>query len=412
MRVTKIQIRNILGIEELEFEPGKITVLRGRNATGKTSVLQAIASVFEGGHDASLIRRGAEAGEMVLVLDDGTQIRKRITESGAKTVVSQGLSVTRKPAAFLEQLVDHLSFNPMEFLRASGKERRNQLLKALNLRVTIPGEGDYSLEDVDSRRAETFQERTAANRARKELESTIKVLEGQLPGGNAGDPLRVEAEIARTAELAEGLREAADLALRSARAKRDEELAAEQARHDDAMVKIQGRAAVEDADVRARYQGQIEEARGLQGQAEEMARSAAGFAATAKHVREMRARLEEHDREANQMTKELEKIDAAKLQAMAGLPFPTLSVDEENVYVAGIPFDRVNLAEQIRIAIELAKRRAGPLGLICVDGLEHMDSDFFIAFQREAMKSSCQFVVARVADVEPMEVECQDGAPA
>lgn len=63
MRIAKISIKNVLGIEELEIDsPGALTVIEARNGRGKSSTMEAIRAVVDGGHDASLLRHGAEQG--------------------------------------------------------------------------------------------------------------------------------------------------------------------------------------------------------------------------------------------------------------------------------------------------------------------------------------------------------------
>ena len=80
MKVALIKIEQILGIEHLEIKPGLLTVISGKNETGKTSVLEAIKSVTTGGKDGTLLRQGAEKGSVVLVFDDGTEATRKVTQ--------------------------------------------------------------------------------------------------------------------------------------------------------------------------------------------------------------------------------------------------------------------------------------------------------------------------------------------
>jgi DNA repair exonuclease SbcCD ATPase subunit len=73
MHISKVKITNILGIDELEFQPGQFNAFTGGNGSGKTSALEAIKAALKGGHDATLLRNGADKGEVVLVLDDGSR---------------------------------------------------------------------------------------------------------------------------------------------------------------------------------------------------------------------------------------------------------------------------------------------------------------------------------------------------
>ena len=134
MKVQKIKISNILGITELEFTPEGFNEISGPNGTGKTSVLEAIKSVVaHSGHDATLLRKGADKGEVVLVLDDGTELAKRVTPKSSPLTVTQGGSKVAKPTDVIRQLTDLLSVNPVDFLRAPKKDRVRVLLETMPL---------------------------------------------------------------------------------------------------------------------------------------------------------------------------------------------------------------------------------------------------------------------------------------
>ncbi|WP_436910144.1 archaea-specific SMC-related protein [Halosimplex marinum] len=74
-RTASVSVRNLGGIDEttVEFDPG-VTVLAGRNATNKTSLLRAIRAVLGG--DPAPLRRGADAGRVELTLDGETYSRR------------------------------------------------------------------------------------------------------------------------------------------------------------------------------------------------------------------------------------------------------------------------------------------------------------------------------------------------
>ncbi len=114
MRIPQIKLSNILGIAELEFTPEGFNEISGPNGTGKTSVLEAIKSALSTGHDATLLRKGAEKGEAVLVLDDGTELTRTVTsDKSTNKVRRDGKNVTR-PAEAIKQLTDALSLDPVD----------------------------------------------------------------------------------------------------------------------------------------------------------------------------------------------------------------------------------------------------------------------------------------------------------
>ena len=128
MLVHKISIKNILGLESLEFSPSSgYNEITGGNGSGKTSTLEAIRAALGAGHDATLLRQGATEGEIVLLLEDGTEITKSVTADKTDVVVKHPeFGKISKPAAYLKKIADSLSLNPIDFLMAPGKSRADQ----------------------------------------------------------------------------------------------------------------------------------------------------------------------------------------------------------------------------------------------------------------------------------------------
>src|SRR3990167_7441079 len=122
LRVVRATVKNILGIEELDFEPGKVTIISGGNGSGKTSALEAIRSIVVGGHDATLLKNGEDKGETILVFNDGTKLTKTVKEdrSTLRVQTKDGGDIN-SPQTFMNELVDTFSWNPIEFLTAPKK---------------------------------------------------------------------------------------------------------------------------------------------------------------------------------------------------------------------------------------------------------------------------------------------------
>jgi hypothetical protein len=85
---------------------------------------------------------------------------------------------------------------------------------------------------------------------------------------------------------------------------------------------------------------------------------------------------------------------------LASLPIPGLAVIDGEIYRNGVVFDRLNTAQKVEIAVEIAKLRAGDLSVICVDGIELMDTNHFNEFRKQSLESGMQMFVTRVADGE------------
>lgn len=425
IKVSKIKISNILGIEDLELEPGRFTAIVGRNGSGKTSTLEAIKAALRGGHDATLLRNGAESGEVVLVLDDGTEIGKRITAKGSSAVFS-GPDGKRssKPAESIKQLIDALSVNPIEFLSVPRKQQISALLEAMPMTADLARLRELSgmtladdladmhaLDVIEAVRKQVFDERTGTNRAVKEKEATINQLLGTIPealAGLVGGEDEIQARIAE----AEGVRDAElgriATKLSGMEAEWETNLAyieqKMQALRDEQAALLEKRATVRQAAEKQRAKAGSDFAEARRPLDEQLAviRSNRDAEAKARATRETaEAMQEEADQlreDAAKQTAALEKLEAYKAELLAGLPIPGLEVRDGEIWFRGVLFDRLNSAEQVKVAVEVAKLRAGQLGLVCVDGIERLDGPAFEDFKAAAIESGLQLVVTRVGD--------------
>jgi hypothetical protein len=138
MKIKTLSISQILGIQHLDIKlGGKITKITGENASGKTSIIEALKAGLQGGHDATLLRDGAEEGETVILLDDGIEIRKSITASESDMQVTHPeVGRITKTATYLKRILNALSLNPLQFMYAKKDDRLNQFLEAIPITIT------------------------------------------------------------------------------------------------------------------------------------------------------------------------------------------------------------------------------------------------------------------------------------
>ena len=193
LKVMSVRARDVLGITEFAMEPGKVTLLSGRNGTGKTSAIELLESIFGGGNLAKIARidpSGEEVEpEIVVVMDtdEGQRYLIKKNEKGIKVKKqvgdTQGFDDVPKPQRFLSGLYDGKLANPIEFLNAPDKERVLMLLGALPLQLDRDGlwqklglkkselspipEGLHPLQELALIREAIFRERTGVNRDAK-----------------------------------------------------------------------------------------------------------------------------------------------------------------------------------------------------------------------------------------------------
>ncbi len=137
LRVENIKITDIKAIANLEFKAGTVTVISGPNGVGKSSVLHSLATLFDGGHDPDLIRRGAKKGEVVIGLSDGVTIKKSITLKGSIVkVTTENGGLVKSPQTYVKSLTHGMAFDPVAFVDATPKQRLGFLLDAMPITFT------------------------------------------------------------------------------------------------------------------------------------------------------------------------------------------------------------------------------------------------------------------------------------
>lgn len=462
-RCTQIEVVNIMGIEQLKFVPGNVTIVSGRNGAGKTSVLEAIRSVLKGGHDASLLRSGAEKGSVRVLLDDGTEMLKTVTkESSNLRVVHPVAGRVSKGQALIDSLVDSLGVDPMALLNCPASKRAEYLADIMALDVPEPAireaagrpvavgklpAGASGLDRLEAVREALYDERTGVNRTAKDKRVTAGQLRETLPpdGATAGADLAelraVRAELAEQLSVAEkdaaakrkttekdaatarekaveAIKANAQAELDAIREDAQERIRAIERERDSALERVKERAreqaeakAAEERAVCAEAERQerevLESVRAMLGGAiaEQDTIVALAEAAEKEHARAEKTReiLAAAERDADKaeadskaLTEALERIDALKASLLEKLPIKGLEIREGAVFVDGLPFERVNSARQIEVAFQVAKLRAGKVGLIVADGLERFDEETYRTFEAAAASAGLQFVVGRV----------------
>ena len=185
MKITRIEIKDYRGIRELATDVGSAgIVVKGQNAKGKTTVLNAISAALAAqGIDPSDIRHGAESAE-ILVNMDGLRVRRRISEGGPSlAVANKDGDRWSKPQSRLDDLLGTAGIDALAFFLAKPAERRKMVLEAMALTVTADqvlawvedaalvdqiGTSGPALEVVERYRKHFYGLRTDANRVHKE----------------------------------------------------------------------------------------------------------------------------------------------------------------------------------------------------------------------------------------------------
>ena len=454
MRVRQIIIKDFMCFEHLDVNPGSITRVEGANGTGKTSFEETIKAILGGGHDATLLRKGADKGVAIIILDDDVKIIRTVTADRSKTeVVHPTFGTISQPAAYLKNLSDSLSVNPAKFLTLKPKERVDELISTMPMQLEasqlpfVPVEflkkvdlSEHAMIAAESIKNMMYDARTGVNRSLKDKEATARQLNADIaPAPPAGDWKTQLAEYQaemnalqndamtrlRKAKKAtedyiaaaeEGFNKSKDdiaataaAAIRRIEARRDEDIEAARSLREQAISNARNSEAQERAEIESDYRPKEAALRESIGRADAMIKQEERAQGHRKLAAQMEAEAQKLREESDKLTNALAELEKLKSSLLSSLPIPGLEVRDGEIYVDGVPFDRVNESARVRLAIEIAKRRAGELGLVLVDGLECMDSKTFAEFEKAAAESGLQFIISRVSDT-PLTISTKEVA--
>jgi hypothetical protein len=416
IHVEEIRIQNVFGVRELAFDPDGVTVVRGDNDTGKTSVLRAISLLLGGGHDPEALRKGAEKGEVRFLLEGGTEVYARLTENDTYYRIDGRDDVTARQ--LLEAIQDEISVNPIQILQARPQDRGQILLEAMPMTVgnermveaLSPLGGDwpafpFSVDDVEDTHAlevlgdtssgaigTLYKQRQELHGAKRDKEGTVSDLQQSVeqhddPGQLKEDRTQIEQELE---DLRAHKQEALDEINEWEKAKiekiREQAEDRREGVHEEADEDIRQHEAK-----RERLNERIEQAE----KAEQ----------TKEIIEERKAELEDLEDRYDRLSEAIENLRALRTDFAEDLPEGVrVGDDGEIIGPEGIPFENWNEERQVRFAARIAEMRRGKLGLIPIDGIEKLVGEQRVAFLEWARKSDAQFVLTEAVADEPLTV--------
>lgn len=133
MKISKLKIENLYGIEQLELD-GKSIELVGSNGVGKSSVLDSIRLALTNNSKRKyIIKNGEKEGRVYVKLDDGTIIdrKKRTDKSDYKSIKDANGNDINSPEAFLKDIFTPLQLEPVEFLSMTEQQQNRILLNLI-----------------------------------------------------------------------------------------------------------------------------------------------------------------------------------------------------------------------------------------------------------------------------------------
>lgn len=387
-----LEASNFKKLRAVRITPaGEIVEIRGRNAQGKSSVLDAIEAALCGRHSIPARPvRGSESRAEIKLDFGNFVVRREIKPDGkhALKITSSDPGQTSNQE-FLDELLGEISFDPYAFVRLKPREQAERLREALGIDTA----------ELDASRKAAFEERTLVNREVQRLEGAIA--EAPFPDG-PDQPIDLTAELRELERIQVNnrIKERADAdvaRLRELASLADARVAA----LETALVEAKKQAGLAHGEVG----GAVEAAHGIE--VEDVA-PVQGRIATAEQrnavYRQRKARRDLGDQlaakggEAHELTARIEEIDEAKKQLLdtSRIAIPGLGLSEDAVTLNGQPLEQASQAERLRFAIALGLALNPKIRVLLIRDGSLLDEDSLRIVADMAREAKAQVWLERV----------------
>lgn len=396
----------------IEISPqGNAILITGKNAAGKSSVLDAIMAVFCGKKylPPKPIRDGQDHAEIVVETENYI-IKRTFTAAGGGTITvsnAEGMKAS-SPQGLLDKLVGEIAFEPMEFFKdcrdvKRQRQQRDMLMKLVGL--------DFA--DIDQATVDVKNERSAV----KTEKDTYEFEAGQIP-----ELQDMPDELISMSKLTEKLTVATQH--NSTQAERQVAIDTGQGllkshtekleRSKEAIATLKQQLAFTE-EQKVNNEGILEK---LQATQEELVGKMEPLIDVAiinqdiekadsinEQVRSKKQRVEllkksaGKSKEFAELGQKMKDLDVKKAERLAAvkMPIEKLSVNEETILYDNIPLAQVNVSMQLRIAVAISMALNPKLRVILMKGND-LDSESLETICKLADEKDYQVWIEKVTD--------------
>lgn len=414
VKITSFEAENVKRIKAVQFTPSEdgLTIIGGKNANGKTSVLDGIVYALGGekNRPKNFNREGsAVPGKIRIELSNGIIVERSGKNASLKVTDPSGRKGGQK---LLNEFIEPLALNLPKFMNASDKEKGETLLQ-------IIGVGE-ELAELDKKENFIYSERTLVGRDADKKAKLAEALE-YYPDApeelvSASDLIKQQQEIlARNGENQRKRDRVKEITFEKHRifdeaqrlenqiaeltARLEERKKAYEKTAEDEAIAMKDAAQLEDENT-----AEIEESIA---NIEEINRRVRANLTKANAVDEAEQLRNEYDK----MTGELEAVRSQRkaLLDSADLPLEGLSVSEGALVYKGQQWSDMSSAEQLIVATAIVRKLNPECGFVLMDKLEQMDTDTLAEFGEWLEAEGLQVIATRVSTGDECSIIIEDG---
>lgn len=172
MRIIQLTAENVKRLKIVDITPGAhMQQITGRNASGKSSVLDAIWYALAGKEviPGEPVRKGCERAKIRLNLGE-IAVERKFRADGKTTVevINEDGSTWKSPQTMLDALLGELTFDPLKFAMASSKDQFLELRRVSKLSIDI--------DSINAANAADYTKRTDINREAKQKRAQAEAI--------------------------------------------------------------------------------------------------------------------------------------------------------------------------------------------------------------------------------------------
>ena len=406
MKILKLVAENFKKLSAVEITPdGNVVVISGKNAAGKSSVLDAIEAALCGGKmPKKPIKDGEVRAKVEVDMGEYKVTRKFFGASSTLVVRATGKTEPeRSPQAFLDRIVGNLSFDPLAFLNKQSAEQRNTLMDFLGLNLQ-----DFAdkIEIIKAQRSEVRKEKERKLHEAESITTTPKLP----PQEVSSESLLVELNriTIHNQKCHETTASNNILGMELGRAKADIQAA------EKSILDWQHRLTSllsQKAHIEEQIQPEVPKINPAEVEAKLKSLSATNEAIRRNaQKKEAMATMEQCVEEYSKLGDDIKVVEnqKAKKLAEAVMPVKGLSILPNGLAYGGIPLEQVNSAKQLEICVAIAMAMNPKLKVLRIDG-NALDPESLLAIGRLVDNQGYQVWIEKVSGGNTIGFYIEDG---
>ena len=407
MKILRFYAENVLKLKAVEIVPkDNMVEIRGKNASGKSSILDSIVMALAGGKSIpeKPINKGADKGKIVIELPMYKITRSFTKDNSYLAIEAVDGSKVKSPQKFLDDLVGSISFDPLEFINKEGAEQRRVVLELIGVDV----------DALDKEEKELRDQRTIIGR-------DVKTAKATLDGLTFDQEVGVAEEVSVT-DIAGKMNTDMEFNVRWDALNTSNEYRKEQARenrkkieeHKAEIIKLE----TANNNLKAEYETTLAELNAEpKRDISDVQSQIAAAEDTNRKIRSNKLYLDAKEKHADQTklydskTTEIETVEKKRKIALEGAKMPVvgLTFDENGLLYDGIPLAQASDGQKLMIGLQISMALNPTLRVLRIKDGSLLDNDNRAIIREIIKDQDFQLWMESVSDDKNVGIFIEDG---